>query len=112
MHLTLVGHRTFRLVGASFALHCSVPNDNIKLQGDWKSTAYDRYLDNALRYKLEAIKQMSQGITHYLPYLSLGVWRVYPFFFLFRYSFLSYSRLRFQNMSSSRKISASLFQLF
>ena len=72
MHVNLVGHRTFRLVGASFALHCSVPNDNIKLQGDWKSTAYDRYLDNALRYKLEAIKQMSQGITHYLPYLSLG----------------------------------------
>ena len=30
-------------------------NDYIKLQGDWKSTAYERYLDHALRYKLEAI---------------------------------------------------------
>ena len=57
------GH-SFRQGGASFALHCGVPSDYIKLQGDWKSTAYERYLDHSLRYKLEAVKQMSQGITH------------------------------------------------
>ena len=57
------GH-SFRRGGASFALHCGVPSDYIKLQGDWKSTAYERYLDHSLRYKLEAVKQMSQGITH------------------------------------------------
>ena len=48
---------------ASFTLHCGVPSDCIKLHGDWKSTAYERYLDHSLRYKLEAVKQMSQGIT-------------------------------------------------
>ena len=57
------GH-SFRQGGASFALHCGVPSDYIKLQGDWKSTEYKRYLDHSLRYKLEAVKQMIQGITH------------------------------------------------
>ena len=54
----------FRRGGASFALHCGVPSDYIKLQGDWKSTAYECYLDHSLRYNLEAVQQMSQGITH------------------------------------------------
>ena len=46
---------SFRGGGASFALHCGVPNDYIKLHGDCKSTACERYLDQALRCKLEAI---------------------------------------------------------
>ena len=49
--------------GASFALHCGVPSDYVKLQGEWKSTAYERYLDHSLRYNLKALQQMSQGIT-------------------------------------------------
>ena len=57
------GH-SFRRGGATFALHCGVPSDYIKLQGDWKSNAYERYLDHSLRYKLETVKQMCEGITH------------------------------------------------
>ena len=57
------GH-SFRRGGATFALHCGVPSDYIKLQGDWKSNAYECYLDHSLRYKLETVKQMCEGITH------------------------------------------------
>ena len=46
------GH-SFRRGGATFALHCSVPSDYIKLQGDWKSNAYERYLERSLQYKLQ-----------------------------------------------------------
>ena len=61
--LRFSGH-SFRRGGATFALHCGVPSDYIKLQGDWKSNAYERYLDSSLRYKLETIKQMCDGTTH------------------------------------------------
>lgn len=37
-------------------LHRGVPSDYIKLQGDWKSNAYEWYLDHSLCYKLETIK--------------------------------------------------------
>ena len=62
---------SFRRGGASFALHCDVPSDYIKLEGDWKSTAYERYLDHSLPYKLEAVKHMSHGITHLTPLFSI-----------------------------------------
>ena len=52
-----------------------MPSDYIKLQDNWKLTAYERYLDHSLRYNLEAVKQMSQGINN-SPILSLEVWRV------------------------------------
>ena len=47
------GH-SFRRGGASFALQCGVPTEWIKLQGDWASDAYERYLSPAfsLRVKL------------------------------------------------------------
>ena len=61
--LVFSGH-SFRRGTASFALHCGVPSDYIKLQGNWKLTAYKRYLDHSLRCNLEAVKQMSKGITH------------------------------------------------
>ena len=37
------GH-SFRRGGASYALQCGLPIDLIKLQGDWSSNAYERYL--------------------------------------------------------------------
>ena len=37
------GH-SFRRGGASFGLQCGLPTDLIKLQGDWNSNAYERYL--------------------------------------------------------------------
>ena len=47
------GH-SFRRGGASFALQCGIPTEWIKLQGDWTSDAYQRYLSPAfpLRVKL------------------------------------------------------------
>ena len=57
------GHSFWR-GGATFALHCCIPCDYIKLQGDWKSNAYERYLDRSLLYKQEPVKQMCEGITH------------------------------------------------
>ena len=57
------GH-SFRRGGATFAQHCGVPSDYIKLQGDWKSNAFERYLDRSLRYKLETVNQMCKAITH------------------------------------------------
>ena len=38
------GH-SFRRGGATFAMRCGVPVELIKIQGDWKSNAYKRYLD-------------------------------------------------------------------
>lgn len=57
------GH-SFRRGGATFALNCGVPGHYIKLQGDWLSNAYERYLDTSLQYKLIAINIMSKSITH------------------------------------------------
>ena len=37
------GH-SFRRGGASFGVQCGLPPDLIKLQGDWNSNAYERYL--------------------------------------------------------------------
>ena len=50
------GH-SFRCGGASFALPCGIPADWIRLQGDWASDAYQRYLDPSfqLREKLAHI---------------------------------------------------------
>ena len=57
------GH-SFRRGGATFALNCGVPGHYIKLQGDWLSNAYERYLDTSLQYKIIAINMMSKSITH------------------------------------------------
>ena len=52
------------LTYSTFALHCGVPSDYIKLQGDWKSNAHERYVDHSLRYKLVTVNQMCKDITH------------------------------------------------
>ena len=57
------GH-SFRRGGATFALNCGVPGHYIKLQGDWLSNAYERYLDTSLQYKIIAVNMMSRSITH------------------------------------------------
>ena len=44
------GH-SFRRGGASFAFSCGVPATVIKLQGDWKSSAYEAYISNSLDYR-------------------------------------------------------------
>lgn len=44
------GH-SFRRGGASFALQCGIPADWIRLQGDWASDSYQRYLDPSLQLR-------------------------------------------------------------
>lgn len=46
------GH-SFRRGGATFAFRARVPGELIKLQGDWSSEAYLRYLDFSMDAKLE-----------------------------------------------------------
>ena len=46
------GH-SFRRGGASFAFLCGIPSDLIKMQGDWSSDAYLRYLSSPLDHRLK-----------------------------------------------------------
>ena len=41
-----------------------MPSDYIKLQGDWKSIAYERYLERySLRYKLVTVGVMARAVV-------------------------------------------------
>ena len=57
------GH-SFRRGGATFVLNCGVPGHHVKLQGDWLSNVYERYLDTSVQYKLIAMNMMSTTIAH------------------------------------------------
>ena len=46
------GH-SLRRGGASFAMQCGVPSEWIKLQGDWASDVYQRYLSPAFSLRLK-----------------------------------------------------------
>jgi hypothetical protein len=48
--------------GATFAAGCSVPAFYIKLQGNWSSDCYTRYITLSLEAKLTAPSLMSKGI--------------------------------------------------
>ena len=54
------GH-SFRRGGASFALQCGIPADWIKLQGDWASNAYERYLDPSLSFRKQLASKMGRA---------------------------------------------------
>ena len=54
------GH-SFRRGGASFALQCGIPADWIKLQGDWASNAYERYLDPSLSLRKQLASKMGRA---------------------------------------------------
>ena len=56
------GH-SFRRGGASFALECGLPVDLIKLQGDWNSNAYERYLSPSLELQKKVASTM--GLAAY-----------------------------------------------
>ena len=59
------GH-SFRRGGASFAFSCGVPADLIKIQGDWSSDAYLRYLSSPLSHR----QQVFHSISHHISKLS------------------------------------------
>lgn len=41
--------------GATYAMRCGVQVELIKAQSDWKSNAYERYLDNAFSDRFKAV---------------------------------------------------------
>ena len=55
------GH-SFRRGGASFAFSCGIPSDLIKIQGDWSSDAYLRYLTSPLSSRQTLVNSLSQNI--------------------------------------------------
>ena len=57
------GH-SFRRRGASFALQCGIPAEWIKLQGDWSSDTYQRYLDPAFDLRLRLATAMGNSFPH------------------------------------------------
>ena len=50
---------SFRRGGATLALSCNVPKDLIKIQGDWCSDAYQRYLDPSLESRAQVAMALS-----------------------------------------------------
>ena len=52
----------FRRGGANLAFRANVPSELIKVQGDWASQAYLRYLDFSLDQRLLVSQCMSQAI--------------------------------------------------
>ena len=55
------GH-SFRRGGATFAMRCGVPVELIKIQGDWKSNAYERYLENSFIERLKAVAIVAKHV--------------------------------------------------
>jgi hypothetical protein len=53
---------SFRRGGATFALACQVPADLIKLQGDWASQAYQKYLEPDIDCQLSVTRVMAQAL--------------------------------------------------
>ena len=56
------GH-SFRRGGASFAFSSGVPTELIKSQGDWKSSAYERYLSCPLDQRLKLTRVLALNLN-------------------------------------------------
>jgi hypothetical protein len=59
--LKKVGH-SFRRGGASHAFKCNIPAALIKLQDDWKSNAYLRYIDIPLYIRWNMMNVFSDNM--------------------------------------------------
>ena len=51
---------SFRRGGASFGLQCGLTSDLIKLQGDWSSNSYERYLQPSLELRKQVAKTLGK----------------------------------------------------
>ena len=58
------GH-SFRRGGASYALHCGLPVDLIKLQGDWKSNSCERYLQPSFSLRQQVAATLGHNTGTY-----------------------------------------------
>jgi hypothetical protein len=56
------GCHSLRRGGATFVAECGIPAFYIKLQGDWSSDCYTRYIALSLEAKLTAPSLMSVGV--------------------------------------------------
>ena len=56
-------NHSFRRGGASFALNCGLPVDLIKLQGDWKSNACERYLEPSFGLRQLVAKTLGKNTS-------------------------------------------------
>lgn len=54
------GH-SLRQGGSTFAMQCGVPVELIMIQGDWKSNAYERHLENSFQDTLKAVAKHAGG---------------------------------------------------
>lgn len=54
------GH-SFRRGGASLALQCGLPTELIKLQGDWASSAYEKYVNPSLELRKKLADTLGQA---------------------------------------------------
>ena len=68
--LTLAGFPTdrysnhsFRRGGASFGLNCGLPVDLIKLQGDWRSNACERYLEPSFELRRQVATTLGSSTS-------------------------------------------------
>ena len=69
------GH-SFRRGGAQFALQCGLPVELIKLQGDWNSNAYERYLQPSFNLRRKVASTMGSHTSGFLVSNS-GQWHKY-----------------------------------
>ena len=56
------GSHSLRRGGASWALQCGIQSDVIKILGDWKSQAYQAYLEVSLEQKLSHMRRFTATI--------------------------------------------------
>ena len=56
------GH-SFRRGGCTFASTCNVPAELLKIHGDWRSSAYERYLHIPIIKRRQVADQMAAGLT-------------------------------------------------
>ena len=49
--------------GASFPLQCGLPVDLIKVQGDWRSNACERYLEPSFELRKQVARQMGSSVV-------------------------------------------------
>lgn len=59
------GH-SFRRGGATFALQCGLPIELIKIQGDWRSNACERYLQPSFEMRKTVAVTMGAGVDSFV----------------------------------------------
>ena len=58
----LMSGHSFRRGGASFAFACGVPAEVIQLQGDWRSSAYLRYMSMPLDIRQKMVRVLAMNL--------------------------------------------------